>query len=384
MQLKLTDNPLNDVRVANPWNELKDFCLSFNLNELDEMRHKHIPYVIIQIQALEIFKQKNGGKNPQTSTEKNEYKEIIKSMRKYEDEINFDEAINFYYYANKDKINPITPELSEIFDLLNQNPIEDLLKRSNLIMSNFFIVCKALQNFYIKTRTLPVVGNIIDMTSDTETYIKLKRIYEAKGKEDREIISKLTSEIISRINDKDLSLKVEQIKASLETEDINYINIISKNYPQISLFHYSSIKEEEVGENYKFNDFDEEKDKINFIWYLLIKTADLFFEKHGRYPGQLNHDQIEQDIPEVDKTFHEYLNINDKISKLPFDYTQVYNKNLVFEFCRFSNSKVVPAVSIISSIAAQEIIKLITYQFKTINNTIIFDGVNSTLSRFKL
>lgn len=56
MQLKLTDNPINDIRIAQPWNELKEFCMNFNLNEMDEMKHKHVPYVVILIQALEEFK----------------------------------------------------------------------------------------------------------------------------------------------------------------------------------------------------------------------------------------------------------------------------------------------------------------------------------------
>lgn len=49
-------------------------------------------------------------------------------------------------------------------------------------MSNFFIIHKALQLFYFKYKTLPVVGNLLDMTSDTSTYIKLKKIYEKKVK----------------------------------------------------------------------------------------------------------------------------------------------------------------------------------------------------------
>jgi hypothetical protein len=98
-------------------------------------------------------------------------------MIKFENEENFQEALSkYYYYACEIHLNPITPDLQFIFDLLSNNTIESLIKRSNIIMSNFFIVMRALQLFYLKTGTLPVVGSIPDMTSDTETYISLKRM----------------------------------------------------------------------------------------------------------------------------------------------------------------------------------------------------------------
>ena len=84
--------------------------------------------------------------------------------------------MKYYYYANKDKCNLITPEINEIFELLNENSLESLIKKSNVIMSNFFILCKALQSFNLKYNTLPVVGNLEDMTSDTETYILMKKM----------------------------------------------------------------------------------------------------------------------------------------------------------------------------------------------------------------
>ena len=60
----------------------------------------------------------------------------------------------------------------------------------------------------------------------------------------------------------------------------------------------------------------------------------------------------------------------------PFeDINNYINKDYVYEFCRMGKSYVPPCVSIIASIASQEIIKMITYQFETVNNTIIYDGL---------
>jgi hypothetical protein len=60
MQLRLPENPVIDLRVANPWEELKEFCLKFDLNSMEEIKHKHTPYIVILVQALEQFKLKVG------------------------------------------------------------------------------------------------------------------------------------------------------------------------------------------------------------------------------------------------------------------------------------------------------------------------------------
>jgi hypothetical protein len=57
MNLRLLDNPINDLRLVNPWPELKEFCLNFNLEEMENIRHAHMPYIVILIQALEKYKQ---------------------------------------------------------------------------------------------------------------------------------------------------------------------------------------------------------------------------------------------------------------------------------------------------------------------------------------
>lgn len=71
---------------------------------------------------------------------------------------------------------------------------------------------------------------------------------------------------------------------------------------------------------------------------------------------------VENNIPEIGKNISE-------------DY--------LYEFCRFSNSLIPPAVSITGSVASQEIIKLITYKFYTVNNTVIFDMIHNCISIFK-
>lgn len=40
---------ITDLRLVNPFPELKDFALSVNLSELNSAEHKHCPFAIILI-----------------------------------------------------------------------------------------------------------------------------------------------------------------------------------------------------------------------------------------------------------------------------------------------------------------------------------------------
>lgn len=105
IQLNDKDKVIRDTRVANPFKELQDFVQGINLENMTEIRHKHIPYIILLIKCLNIFKEKHA-RNPSTNQEdKTEFKEIILSMKKFDDEENFDEAIRFYYDTTSDYLN---------------------------------------------------------------------------------------------------------------------------------------------------------------------------------------------------------------------------------------------------------------------------------------
>lgn len=56
VELKDDSDPF-DLRIANAFPKLRDHCLSLDLKSLDSMEHRHVPYVIILIQALEQWKQ---------------------------------------------------------------------------------------------------------------------------------------------------------------------------------------------------------------------------------------------------------------------------------------------------------------------------------------
>ena len=126
MKLRLLETPVNDHRLSMPWKELIDFSNTFELDKMDESAHCHVPYFVILIKALLKYREKKNEQNanPNTRDEKNEFKEKIKSMIKFKDEENFNEALGNYYLCNKDKNNLITPKIEYIFQILKEHPFE--------------------------------------------------------------------------------------------------------------------------------------------------------------------------------------------------------------------------------------------------------------------
>ena len=145
------------------------------------------------------------------------------------------------------------------------------------------------------------------------------------------------------------------------------------------MFVYPDNTLEKEGKNLDVDQFEEDFQKLNFVWYLLFRASDEFEKKNGRYPGD-KVDDFKKDVPELfnlAKSEYEGLSIKP-------DLGNELNENNAFEFCRMGRGDIPPIISVLGSMTGQEIIKLITYEFETVNNTVIYDGINVTLSNIKI
>ena len=387
MNLRLLDNPVSDYRLSCPWKELVDFCNSFDLDKMDLIDHKNVPYFIILIKALEKYRKdkNNPNANPKTKEEKEEFKNIVKSFMLHtgtegENE-NIEEALGKIYYCNESYNNLTTYKMEEIFKTIENTPQKELFSKSNNYMKLFFIYFITLKKFFDKNKTYPLCGSIPDMISSTKNFIGLKQIYNTKSKNDhKEMRDMINNEIKENKNlTEQEKTELDKLVNNLSNDQIDIVDILNKNWPQASLFVYPDNGGEEEAKNFDPDQFDEQFQQLNFVWYLLFRASDKFMNKNKRYPGQ-NVDDFKKDVPELFGLLKDEFN---KLSAKP-ELGNELNEDNTFEFCRMGAGYVPPVVSIIGSIASQEIIKLITYQFETVNNTIIYDGINVTLSNIKI
>ena len=383
IQLKLTDRPIYDLRIVSPWPELKECFDSFDFQALskDEMSHKHVPFVVILHKVSEVYKEKYG-KLPSTFDEKKELKSIINSLAVFNKyvgdttEENFAEAINFNYFASASYENPVTEDVVAILKRVDSE-IQDLIAKSSDYQGTFFVVLKAINQFVNNNGTMPVVGSLPDMTSDTISYVKIKQIYNEKARRDREEVYKLAVDaLIELALNEDKQGRLMKI---LQSKDLDLVTVVCKNWPQITLFEYNSLENELKAPKFSHesNDLTEEDLIRNAKWYCALRAVELFSSQNGRFPG--SEEDFEKDIIPLKQIFLDQC----KFEGLPFSANAVED-DIFYEVCRFSNSQIVPVVSVVGSTASQEILKLITYQFQTINNTIIYDAINSNMSTLNL
>ena len=288
MCLRLMDNPVADYRLSCPWKELADFAESFDLDKMDIIDHKNVPYFILLLKALSIYrKNKNNPKaNPKTKDERAEFKKIVEGFKlkveedKGENE-NIEEALGKLYYCNESYNNLTTDKLKYIFEIIEKTPQQEILSKCNKYMKLFFLYFYSLKKFFDKNQSYPLCGSIPDMISNTNNFISLKKLYNSKAeKEHKEMREIITTEIKeNKYLTEEEKKYLDDLVNNLTLEKIDIVDILNKNWPQTSLFVYPDNTEEKDGKNLDIYQIDEDFQKLNFVWYLLFRASDAFEKK---------------------------------------------------------------------------------------------------------
>ena len=88
-----------DLRLLNPWPELSTYARSKteNLDALENHEHGHVPYLLLLLHYLEIFKASHGGQPPADYSQKKEFKTMVQQGQRVNNaegpEENYDEAL---------------------------------------------------------------------------------------------------------------------------------------------------------------------------------------------------------------------------------------------------------------------------------------------------
>ncbi len=88
-----------DLRLLQPWRELSDYARfkTENLEGLDDHAHGHVPYLLLLLHYLDVYKASHEGKPPTSYAEKKEFKELVQNGARSKNaeggEENFDEAV---------------------------------------------------------------------------------------------------------------------------------------------------------------------------------------------------------------------------------------------------------------------------------------------------
>ncbi|KAL1362777.1 hypothetical protein AAHE18_03G105000 [Arachis hypogaea] len=324
---------LDDLRLNNPWLELKSFADSIDLTVQDPVAHKHIPYVVILVKMADEWAKSHGGKLPSTREQKKEFKDLLKARMVSQDEDNYKEAIeaSFKVFAPRG----ISLDLQRI--------LNDSSSEVDSNSSDFWVLVAALKEFIANEGggEAPLEGSIPDMTSSTEQYINLQNIYLAKAEADFLVMEQLVRSILKKIGRDSNSIPKATIRS------------FCKNARKLRVCRYRSIEDEfnspNLPELQKY--LTDEDSSIAVGIYILLRAVDRFAANYNSFPGQFD-SATDEDIPRLKSAAISLL------SDLGCNGTALA-EDLINEMCRFGAAELHAVAALVGGIASQEVIKVL-------------------------
>lgn len=352
------DNEQTDLRLDAPFQSLADYLDSFDIDNVDLKDHGHIPWIVIIYKAVQKWQASNQNRWPMSRKEKNEVKSIIgEFIRRDENDVpineeNFEEAIRA---VNTALIPTYLPVKSQ--ELLYCSAATNLTKDS----TPFWIMCSALRGFVEGEGKgkLPVKGVLPDMTASTDHYIKLQNLYRTQAAMDAEIVYR----------------KVQQIVAQLHCDNISEadVKLFCRHAHDLHLISGSSIASEYqlTSSVASYIARHLEEPDVMMVHYVLLRAAEMFASEHCRAPGDW---EPESDSAKLKACVTKLLS---DVSCAPFP-----KDDHVHEMCRYGGAEVHSVSAFLGGCVAHEAIKIVTKQYKPVNNTFIYDAASTNTATF--
>ncbi|CAF0867898.1 unnamed protein product [Rotaria sordida] len=351
------DDTIPDLRLDQPLNTFINYCNSIDLNSLTREEHLHLPSLIILFKTLQIWqKQHNRNDLPHTHIDKDEFKKILDQLSHHS---SYDIHDKEKYLENFEEAKRTIPSRlvktnlpSTIKELFQDQSCFELSEQTNI----FWFIIHAIKLFTENEGQglLPVRGEVPDMITNTDSYIKILKIYQEQAKKDCEIVNNYLFDLLKKYR-----LSNEYI------DSYDLAEIYCNNASFLKVLRTTAIKNE--------NNLIDETDS-NLSWYIGLYLCDLFYEKFHRYPGEFLSDdrQFEIDLNDLKQ-------ISKKLSSKHFLTDD--KQQILEELCRYGASELHSIAAFIGGCCAQEAIKLITHQYIPIDNTLIYNGIQQSINK---
>ncbi|KAJ6816199.1 NEDD8-activating enzyme E1 regulatory subunit AXR1-like [Iris pallida] len=204
----------------------------------------------------------------------------------------------------------------------------------------------------------PLEGSIPDMTSLTEYYVNLQKIYLAKAESDSLAVENRVKNILKRLGRDPNAISKANIR--------NFC----RNARKLSICRYRCIEDEFnspiLSELQKYLADEDHSFAVGF--YILFRAVDRFAANYNRLPGIFD-GEINDDVSRLKTiTVGILSDLGIHGSAMPDD--------LINEMCRFGGAELHAVAAFVGGVASQEVIKLITKQFVPLTGTLIFNGID--------
>jgi amyloid beta precursor protein binding protein 1 len=368
VELKPSPEPAPDLRVFNPFPALKALADSIDFSKMDGFEFKHVPFVLVLIKLLDEWKAKHEGNPPENYTQKEEFKKTIKSIARlpWGEEENLVEAVSSAFQAfAKYRVN------DEVHDIMKDSKCDNLDNNT----PNFWIMACALREFFKENHgLLPLPGTLPDMTSTTDRFIQLQNCFSAKAQEDLKSFSTKVDTLL------------KQLGKPLDTIPQDERGMFCANASGLVVIRDKSLKDEfmsPVLQDYGFDPMETPESMHPITWYLMWRACDAIFAKIGKYPGQkpdASENELAKDADALMQQVKQMVETQYKTS-IP---ESALDPDVAIEMVRYGACEMHNVAALIGGIAAEECVKLLTQQYQPLNNTFLYNGINSIGKFFQM
>lgn len=340
---------LVDLRLPAPFPELCQFADTFDIDSLEDFELAHVPFVVLLLKFVERWKKSHDGAPPQTSEELREFKKMIegeKNRRPDVDPENFDEAISAAWRLLR------KPEIpSNVQALLQSASAQQVTDKS----SAFWILAAALRRYVELPQSggmLPLPGVLPDMKADTKSFVRLQNIYQARARSDFDAFKAIYGDILESVGKPRNAITDEE--GATFCKNASYLTAVEGT--PLEYLSPTTVA------------YDADAESLLHV-YVGMMAAKLC---KGRKDGDVDvsAESLLQQALGVAKLMH--------ASELA-----PATEKVVEELARSGLGELHNVAALLAGVTAQEIIKLITHQYVPMDNTFIFDGIQSRSAVFK-
>ncbi|KAK0722203.1 hypothetical protein B0T26DRAFT_207723 [Lasiosphaeria miniovina] len=341
-----------DLRLLTPWPELLTFArdLTRDIDSLDHIEHSHLPYAVILLYYLDQWKLTHSDVSPKTYKEKTEFRKIVQSAARTDNaeggEENFEEAAAAVL---KTLVPPSLPSgLKEVFEYKSKIPAEE--------RSGFWIIADAVKKFYAEHQCLPVPGNVPDMKAQSNVYVQLQNIYKAKARQD-------AAEVLNTVRATEGGQNIDSAEVELFCKNAAFVKLINatggdSNSTASTGDHLKTVVDQEL-----------ENDKNAEAMMMPLSLLPIYLALQATsHVSSANADEI---LAEISKVVPGAIQ-NERMVKA------------AHEVARAEGGELHNIAALTGGMVAQEMIKIVTKQYVPIDNTCVFDGINSRCQVLRL
>ncbi|EEH48909.2 uncharacterized protein PADG_04988 [Paracoccidioides brasiliensis Pb18] len=373
---------VQDLRLTNPWPELAAVAAAktADIDSLDDYEHGHMPYLLILLHFLEKWKKTHNGNPPTTYKEKSEFREMVRDGTRADNleggEENFDEAVA----AVLKSINPwsLKSNVEEVFKMEQCNNL-------TATSGNFWIIASAVKSFYTNHNVLPLPGSLPDMKTKSEDYISLQNIYKSKARKDVAEVVVTVRALESQLGRDTPASQISEREIETFCKNASSIKVIcGRDIPILdSTADLTTLR--------SIRDSLQLSDSLIHIFIALQILDTLVSEYQNTASQTQSQPPSSPSLPSLLDQARNWSAAQSKLLSLlqvdgqPLDdEIQSRITKAVQETIRAGPGELHTISALAGGFVAQEALKVLTRQYVPLDNTCVFDGIESRAEMFRL